>query len=75
MTKLIDEKKFLADIDKYVNAWTFRRRLSKKKTAELLSKHLKDLPEKMSHAEFARRPGSLDEIKGYNQCLEDCEDK
>ena len=72
--KLIDEKKFLEEFNKYEDTGL------PKIIKEILSKHLKDLPNK-------RMPGVNKDgsrhgwssynagVNWYNQCLEDCEGK
>ena len=65
MKKLIDEKKFLEEISNRIHEDNI---VSPSEVETILSKHLKDLPEKKSDS------GDLDytHVVAYNQCLEDC---
>ena len=76
--KLLDETKFLEEIrvlieDKYVDHW------ETKDIKEILSKHLKDLPnEKDSNEDYDKACAIIDRYwfnRGYNQFLEDGEKK
>lgn len=76
--KLINDKKFLEDLRKEDLDFDIYNSkpsiedimISGKSIKEILSKHLKDLPNKL-------KPTNKEDALafGYNECLKDCEDK
>lgn len=86
--KLINAKEFLEELKKYQTKDVVEHYclwITEKEFKEILSKHLRDLPENK-----ATHPVSLEDVdedsengvsralmkaRGYNQCLKDCENK